>query len=186
VKTGVTLPRDVQVYGITPHAHYLGTDMKVDAVLPDGTTQHLIRIKDWDFNWQGQYRYKEPVSLPKGTRIELEYVYDNSDKNPHNPSHPPVDVTWGEETKNEMAVLFLGVELPSPTDVPAFRSEMRTAYMESFLAEGNTLADLPPGIPTGQLEMIKRVFQMFDKNGDGRLDTEERAALMKYLHGLHQ
>jgi hypothetical protein len=60
------------VFGITPHAHYLGKDMQVNAVLPDGTTRHLIRIKDWDFNWQGQYRYKEPVRLPQGTRIELE------------------------------------------------------------------------------------------------------------------
>jgi hypothetical protein len=186
VKTGVTVPRDVDVYGITPHAHYLGTDMKVDAVLPDGTTEHLIWIKDWDFNWQGQYRYKQPVHLPQGTRIELEYVYDNSEHNPHNPSHPPIPVTWGEETKNEMAVLFLGVELPSAAEVPAFRREMRTAYMESFLAEGNGIEDLPPGIPKGELELIKRAFQAFDKNGDGKLDDGERAALLQYLHGLHQ
>jgi mono/diheme cytochrome c family protein/thiol-disulfide isomerase/thioredoxin len=184
VKTAVTLPRDVDVFGITPHAHYIGKDMKVNAVLPDGTVQHLIWIKDWDFNWQGQYRYKEPVHLPRGTRIELEYVYDNSENNPHNPSHPPVPVTFGEETRNEMAVLFLGVELPSAEDVPAFRREMRTQYIESFLAEGNTLKDLPPEIPKGELELIKRVFQTFDKNGDGKLDAEERAALMQYLHGM--
>jgi hypothetical protein len=186
VKTGVTLPRDVDVFGITPHAHYLGTDMQVNAVLLDGTTQHLIRIKDWDFNWQGQYRYKEPVHLPQGTRVELEYVYDNSENNPHNPAHPPVSVTWGEETQNEMAVLFLSVALPSPADVPAFRREMRTAYLESFLAEGNGIDDLPPSIPKGELEMLKRLLQTFDKNGDGKLDGDERAALMKYLHGLRQ
>ncbi len=185
VKTGVTLPRDVDVFGITPHAHYLGKDMKVNAVLPDGTVQHLIWIKDWDFNWQGQYRYKAPMHLPQGTRIELEYVYDNSEGNPHNPSHPPVPVTWGEETKNEMAVLFLSVALPSPADVPAFRREMRTAYMESFLAEGNGIADLPPGIPKGELEMLKRMFQAFDKDGDGKLDASERAALMDYLRHAH-
>ena len=186
VKTGVTLPRDVDVFGITPHAHYLGKDMQVNAVLPDGTVQHLIRIEDWDFNWQGQYRYKEPVHLPQGTRIELEYVYDNSENNPHNPSHPPVPVTWGEETKNEMAVLFLGVALPSPADVPVFRREMRLAYMESFLAEGNGIDDLPPNIPQAEREMLKRIFQAFDKNGDGKLDGEERAALMQYLHGLRR
>ena len=186
VKTGVTLPRDVDVFGITPHAHYLGTDMQVNAVLPDGTTQRLIRIKDWDFNWQGQYRYKEPVHLPQGTRVELEYVYDNSENNPHNPAHPPVPVTWGEETQNEMAVLFLSVALPSPADVPAFRREMRTAYLEAFLAEGNGIDDLPPGIPKGELEMLRRVFQAFDKNGDGKLDGDERAALLQYLRGLHQ
>ena len=186
VKTGVTLPRDVDVFGITPHAHYLGTDMQVNAVLPDGTIQHLIRIEDRDFNWQGQYRYKEPVHLPQGTRIELEYVYDNSANNPHNPAHPPVPVTWGEETQNEMAVLFLSVALPSPADVPVFRREMRTAYLESFLAEGNGVDDLPPSIPKGELEMLKRLLQTFNKNGDGKLDGDERAALMKYLHGLRQ
>jgi len=184
VKTGVTLPRDVDVFGITPHAHYLATDMKVDATLPDGTVDHLIWIKDWDFNWQGQYRYKEPLHLPKGTHIQLTYLYDNSENNPHNPSHPPVPVTWGEETRNEMAVLFLSVALPSPEDVPVFRREMRTAYMEAFIEEGNTPNDLPPGIPRGQVEMIKRVFAAFDKNGDGKLDDAERAALIKYLHGI--
>ena len=185
VKTSVTVPRDVDIFSITPHAHYLATDMKVNAVLPDGSSQHLIWIKDWDFNWQGQYRYKEPVHLPQGTRIELEYVYDNSGNNAHNPSHPPVPVTWGEETKNEMAVLFLGVTLPTAADVPAFRREMRTQYIESFLAEGNGIEDLPPTIPKGELELLKRVFKQFDKNGDGKLDGDERAALLQYLRGLH-
>ena len=184
VKTAVNVPRDIDVFGITPHAHYLGKEMQVNATLPDGSVEHLIRINDWDFNWQGQYRYKEPVHLPKGTRIELEYVYDNSAGNPHNPSNPPVPVTWGEETRNEMAVLFLSVALPSPDDVPAFRREMRTEYMESFLAEGNGIEALPPSIPSGELELIKRVFQRFDKNGDGKLDAEERAALMQYLRGF--
>jgi len=53
VKSEVTLPRDVDLFGITPHAHYLGKDMRVNAYLPDGTTKPLIWIKDWDFNWQG-------------------------------------------------------------------------------------------------------------------------------------
>jgi len=186
VKSSVVVPQDVDLFGITPHAHYLGKDMQVNAILPDGATEHLIWIKDWDFNWQGQYRYQQPMHLPKGTRIEMQYVYDNSESNPHNPSHPPVAVTWGEETKNEMAVLFLSVALPSAADVPGFRREMRTQYIESFLAEGNGIEDLPPSIPQGEREMLKRVFDRFDKNGDGKLDETERAALMQYLHGLHQ
>ena len=106
----MTLPQDVEVLGITPHAHYLGKDMKIDARLPDGSITHLIWIKDWDFNWQGQYRYAQPVKLPKGTRVELEYTYDNSAANVRNPSHPPVAVHWGEQTTDEMAVAFLSVQ----------------------------------------------------------------------------
>ena len=92
----MTLPRDVQLAGLTPHAHYLCKDMKVTATLPDGSTKPLIWIKDWDFNWQNAYRYKTPLDLPKGTRIDLEYTYDNSENNPHNPTHPPVRIHWGE------------------------------------------------------------------------------------------
>jgi mono/diheme cytochrome c family protein/peroxiredoxin len=186
VKTAVTLPRDVDLFGITPHAHYLATDMQATAYLPDGTAKPLIRIKDWDFNWQGQYRYKEPVHLPQGTRIEIQYAYDNSERNPHNPSHPPVRVTWGEETRDEMALLFLGVVLPSPADVPEFRRAMRNQYIAAFLAEGNGLDDLPPGIPAYQRELLKRAFNMFDKNGDGKLDAGEQAALLEYLRKSRQ
>jgi hypothetical protein len=86
--------------------------MKIAAYLPDGSEKPLIWIKDWDFNWQGAYQYAKPVALPKGTRIEMEYVYDNSENNPRNPAHPPVRVKWGEQTTDEMAVAFLSVNLP--------------------------------------------------------------------------
>ena len=56
--------------------------MKATATLPDGTTRPLIWIKEWDFNWQDEYRYVEPVYLPKGTAITMRYVYDNSSANP--------------------------------------------------------------------------------------------------------
>ena len=124
VKSSVTLPRDVRLTGITPHAHLLCKDMKVTATLPDGTVRQLLWIKDWDFNWQGRYQYKEPLSLPKDTRIEMVYTYDNSESNLRNPSHPPIRVRWGEQTSDEMAVLFLGIVLPALEDVPAFQREM--------------------------------------------------------------
>ncbi|MGJ5820464.1 ascorbate-dependent monooxygenase [Paludibaculum fermentans] len=146
VRASVVVPRDVELFGIAPHAHYLATQMKVDAHLPDGTITPLIWIRDWDFNWQGQYRYKQPLHLPKGTRLALEYVYDNSKNNPHNSADPPVRVTWGEETRNEMAVAFLGVVLPSIADVPSFRREMRLQYLDSLLPTGFSPDDLPTGV----------------------------------------
>jgi hypothetical protein len=181
MKGFVTLPRDVDLIGITPHAHYLATDMKIDAHLPDGTTKALIWIKDWDFNWQGQYSYKEAVHLPEGTRIELEYVYNNSEANPHNPSHPALPVKYGEGTRDEMTLAFLGVALPSPADVLPFHKVMRMRYLEALVAEGNDLNDLPRNVPSPEIAMLKSIFNKFDKDGDGKLDAQERVALVQYL-----
>ena len=186
VKGFVDIPRDIEVYGITPHAHYLAKDMKVNATFPDGNKQPLIWIKDWDFNWQGQYRYKDAIHLPKGTRIDFEYVYDNSAQNPHNPSNPPVQVTYGEETRNEMALVFLGVALPSTADVPRFRQAMHFEYLKSLVAEGGEISDLPPGVPAGEVQRLQSVYKQFDKNGDGKLDADERAALVHFLDRLAQ
>jgi hypothetical protein len=91
----ILVPEDIDLIGIAPHAHLLCRDMKADAKLPDGTTVPLIWIKDWDFNWQGQYRYAEPVHLPRGTHIGMRYIYDNSSGNPHNPSSPPSNPDCG-------------------------------------------------------------------------------------------
>jgi len=132
VKTAVELPRDVELHGITPHAHYLCKDMKITATLPDGNVTPLIWIKDWDFNWQGGYQYAKPMTLPKGTRIDMEYTYDNSEDNSRNPSHPPIRVRWGEETKDEMAVVFLRIVLPTPEDVPVFQREMAVQFRKAL------------------------------------------------------
>jgi peroxiredoxin/mono/diheme cytochrome c family protein len=103
------VPTDLTAYSVIPHMHLLGREMKVTATLPDGSAKPLVWIKDWDFNWQETYLFKEPVKLPKGSRIDLVAHYDNSTKNPYNPNSPPKQVTWGEETTDEMCVAFLGI-----------------------------------------------------------------------------
>ncbi len=69
----LTLPVDVDLLGIYPHAHYIGKDLQGFATLPDGTKRWLIHIPDWDINWQAVYRYKQPVFLPKGTVLSMRY-----------------------------------------------------------------------------------------------------------------
>ncbi len=83
------MPIDVDVLAVYPHAHYLGKVLEAYATLPDGTRKWLIRIPDWDLNWQGVYRYREPVFLPKGSVVSMRYRYDNSAANPRNPNDPP-------------------------------------------------------------------------------------------------
>lgn len=61
------LPTDVQMLAVLTHAHYLAREMKGWAALPDGSRQWLLWIKNWDFKWQGDYRYTHPLPLPRGT-----------------------------------------------------------------------------------------------------------------------
>ncbi|MBI3415998.1 MAG: tetratricopeptide repeat protein [Verrucomicrobia bacterium] len=103
------LPVDVRVFWINPHAHYLAKEMKGYARLPDGTQKWLFVIKNWDFNWQGDYSYREPLALPKGTEIFMDYSFDNSDANPHNPTKPARRVQFGQQSTDEMAELWIQV-----------------------------------------------------------------------------
>ena len=103
------LPVDVHAIGVIPHAHYLGKRLEAEAIRPDGTRDVLLRISDWDFNWQGDYRYAEPIHLPQGTTLVQRFSYDNSAANVRNPNSPPQRVTYGLQSVDEMGELWLQV-----------------------------------------------------------------------------
>lgn len=132
-----TLPIDVKAISVQPHAHLLCKDMKVTAILPDGTTKPMIWIKDWDWNWQGAYPYAQPVRLPAGTRLEMVYTYDNSADNPHNPNNPPQWVRFGEQTKDEMALCGLEVIADDEAQVPLLKQALGWHLLTNFLG-GNS------------------------------------------------
>jgi mono/diheme cytochrome c family protein len=128
----LAVPANLSVIGITPHAHLICKQMDVWATLPAPTTAPsggkteeqkipLIRINDWDFNWQGQYRYAEPLHLPKGATLHMRYTYDNSADNDRNPNTPPQPIHFGEQTTDEMAFCFLEVIPDNPADALAIR-----------------------------------------------------------------
>jgi mono/diheme cytochrome c family protein len=100
-----------KLWFVAPHMHLLGRTMRVQATRPNGTSDCLIQINDWDFNWQGSYHFKEPISVPSGTVLSLRATYDNSTANPRNPNNPPKPVSWGEETTDEMCIAFVGLTL---------------------------------------------------------------------------
>ncbi len=125
----LTLPGDVELLAIYPHAHYLGKDLQAVATLPDGTKKPLIHIPKWNLNWQAVYRYAEPVPLPKGTTVAMRYVYDNSEENALNPNHPPSRVRSGNRARDEMAHLWLQV-LPQNFEPQA--ADPRMALQEAL------------------------------------------------------
>jgi mono/diheme cytochrome c family protein len=179
-KSSITLSREVEMASVFPHAHLLCKDMKLDATLPGGEVQHLIWIPNWDFNWQGGYRFETPLHLPKGTRIDMAYTFAN----PRNPSHPAQRVTFGEQTTDEMAVGFLGVILPTPADVAPFQRDMRLMVLDGLIASTGDVSRLRGRLPGMTPARLQQLMTTFDKNGDGKLDAEERAALIEYLRGV--
>jgi hypothetical protein len=107
----ILTPVPMHVWLVAPHMHLLGKTMQVEARTPTGATQCLISVNDWDFRWQGLYKFKEPVPLPALSRVSLTATFDNSASNPRNPNYPPKAVSWGEATTDEMCIAFLGVTL---------------------------------------------------------------------------
>jgi hypothetical protein len=106
-------PVAAHLWLIAPHMHLLGRRMTVTASLPSGAQQCLITINDWDFNWQGLYRFVNPVAVPPFTVFNMLATFDNSADNPKNPNFPPRPVSWGESTTDEMAISFIGFTIDS-------------------------------------------------------------------------
>jgi mono/diheme cytochrome c family protein len=106
VPAGGTLPHDITVLSVLPHMHLIAREMKATATLPGGIAKPLIWIQDWDVHWQLSYVYKEPLKLPKGSRMDMQGVYDNSAGNPNNPFSPPRMVTFGPKASDEMCYLY--------------------------------------------------------------------------------
>jgi Flp pilus assembly protein TadD len=109
IEDSYVLPVDVEAVSVYPHAHYLARDMRGTATLPDGTVKPLIWIRQWDVRWQDQYRFREPVFLPKGTTLQMHFTYDNSATNGNNPQRPPRRVKWGPLSTDEMGALWVEV-----------------------------------------------------------------------------
>jgi hypothetical protein len=103
----LTIPGKVTVLYTFPHMHLLGKSIKVWSNSPvTGDTTRLVWIPDWDFHWQDNFIFPNSVILQMGSIISAEAVYDNTDSNPNNPSIPPVNVSAGEGTTDEMFLVF--------------------------------------------------------------------------------
>ncbi len=154
VSASTTVPADFDLLQVTPHAHLLCKEIKCDATTPDGQKLPLIWIKNWDFNWQEQYAYQKPIHLPAGTVVNAKFVYDNSSDNYRNPHNPPQRVGWGEQTTDEMALIFFGGTVT--------RNEEMAKYMRGLLLE--SIRDLPQlGVKPGQA--FKAIRVLLGKNG---------------------
>jgi mono/diheme cytochrome c family protein len=136
IEGSFTLPVDVKAFGISAHAHYIAKNFHVTATLPDGKVKTVLKIADWDFGWQEQYRFQDFVDLPKGTKLHAKITYDNSADNPRNPTNPPRRVRWGKESTDEMGSITLSVVAAREAEFADLRSAYQTHITDVIISGG--------------------------------------------------
>jgi len=163
-KTNMTVPADIHALDVLPHMHLVGHDIAVTAVRPGQPAQTLVSVPQWDFNWQTRYSFKQPVALPKDTRIDVVAHYDNTTDNPRNPNTPPKLVKWGEQTTDEMCIAFVSYTID-----------------DEHLIKGITGSSAPEFGKTRQEGILTDMIAQFDEDDDGELDPKELAKLIGYF-----
>jgi hypothetical protein len=138
VEASSTVPYDCELFSMMPHAHLRGKSFEYRIVRPDGTSETVLSVPHYDFHWQLTYYLDKPLHLPKGTKVEVTALYDNSANNPNNPD-PTKEVHWGEQTWEEMMMGYFSV-IVSPTDAPVNAPRARQA--ESLRPPAQTVASV--------------------------------------------
>ena len=158
VEDSYVLPVDVQVTSLYPHAHFLGKQMEVFARLPDGSRRWLLYIKDWDFNWQDDYLYAEPVSLPRGTELTMRYSYDNSADNVRNPHNPPRRVVYGPNSFDEMGEVWIQMLTRDQGDRATLQSDYRRKQLDLGIAGFRHSLDTKPQDAKTHLQLGQALY----------------------------
>jgi hypothetical protein len=149
--------KDVMLYELMPHMHYRGKRFRYEALYPNGTSEVLLNVPQYDFHWQSQYRLTQPKRLPAGTVLRARGAFDNSADNHDNPN-PAASVQFGEQTNDEMFVGYVNyAELSSTMPAAPMFTGNRTA--RARVGDAFTLAatasngattyravSLPPGL----------------------------------------
>lgn len=184
-KSSMILPVDVEAIAVNAHAHFLGKRMEMTATLPNGETRQLLKMSDWNFAWQEDYAFKEPVKLPSGTRLDSLISWDNSDTNPHQTIHPPKEIHWGPTSTDEMGTITLTVMLNTAEEKKALHTELKRKLTAQFIermfendapALGAVRSQISQEVkvPDGGRFALLRAFVLpLDKDKDGKLSEEE-------------
>jgi hypothetical protein len=106
VASTFTFSADAHLLSLFPHMHLRGKSFEYTVTFPDGKSEILLSVPEYDFGWQTYYTLAQPRAIPKGTRIDCVAYFDNSTKNPDNPD-PTKTVTWGEQTFDEMMIGYI-------------------------------------------------------------------------------
>jgi hypothetical protein len=172
-----TFPADAYIYTLYPHSHYRGYSVELKAVTPDGKETMLLSLPKYDFNWQRDYDPETPILVKKGTKLVAKWVYDNSTNNRANPD-PNRDITWGEQTQEEMMYFRVNYRWADET-VSNIRNDLQSKLMSSMsigMIDDNYDGLIQEGELKGMMASLKPRFKDLDADHSGALDPKELAA----------
>jgi peroxiredoxin len=176
----ITFPKEALLYGAFPHAHYRGDSSQFFLITPDGNKTLLLALPHYDFNWQREYSFVEPVKVPAGSKLLAVYTYNNSERNAANPDHNR-KVPWGDQSFDEMLYTafhyrWVGETSAKMADYNVFDNELNATRLFGILdtkmngkLDESELVD-----PVG--EPFKASFAKIDADHDGFIEPNELAA----------
>ena len=153
------VPAEITLIGTFPHMHLIGRSISSWAELPNGTTEPLISVPSWDFNWQLSYNYPQLIHIPQNTSLRAEAYYDNTSANPYNPNSPPQLVMAGEETGDEMMIVFFAYTYYLPGDEDIVVEPIVSTEEQQFVGQQ---FDVFPNPNNGTFS-VQTFNQRFDK-----------------------
>jgi tetratricopeptide (TPR) repeat protein len=175
ISDSYTLPVDLDVFTVQPHAHYLAREMRGFARLPDGTVKWLVYIKRWDFDWQDVYQYSTPIALSAGSTLVMEYTYDNSTGNRRNPHVPPTRITYGQQTSDEMAEMWFQVVPRSARDRASLGASLTAKVLREEIKGRRAMLAKDPA----NVALRDDLAVMLADIGDAAAAAQEFAATLK-------
>ena len=171
-----SFPNDITLISLAPHMHLIGQNINSFGVHPAGDTDKFIRINKWDFHWQGFYMLPRLKKIPSGTNLFAQAYYDNTTANPENPSSPPKSVSAGEQTTDEMMLVYFVFAMYQPGDEnivvdPAIVLNTPPQYTNYY--HGQLLLDVCPNPAVNNL-IVKCFLDDADVGSLSLVDMEGR------------
>jgi hypothetical protein len=104
---GIGASEGFLVHAAGLHMHWLGTSGSLAVAREGGGEDCMLRIDEWDFDWQGGYTLAEPLRVGPSDSLRISCTWDNSAENQpvvDGAVIEPRDVQWGEGTTDEMCL----------------------------------------------------------------------------------
>jgi hypothetical protein len=133
------VPQTAMMLGLSPHMHYRGKSFQLTAVRAgeSESNQIILDVPRYDFNWQHVYAFSKPLLLDGISRIDFVAAFDNSVDNPANPD-PSRTVTWGDQSWEEMAIVYFDVAWRIRPDEAEAQPSTATDLSEESTSNGLT------------------------------------------------